>query len=151
MREKKDDFGRMLAFGIGSMIGLQALINIAVATVSVPTKGLSLPLVSAGGSGLVITCGALGLMLSACRFTHHEAEPQSSSPPRKLAREHAARPLRVVTAARMAPIHNDKQQTNARMRCRPSSLPPLVSSSYSSVFICGDHSSPLSPRGIRRR
>ena len=33
------------------MIGLQALINIAVATVSVPTKGLSLPLISAGGSG----------------------------------------------------------------------------------------------------
>ena len=55
-REKKDTFGKMLAFGIASMVGLQAIINIAVATVSVPTKGLSLPLVSAGGSGLVITC-----------------------------------------------------------------------------------------------
>src|SRR6202008_3780466 len=40
--QKRDSFGRMLAFGIGSMIGLQATINIAVATVSVPTKGLSL-------------------------------------------------------------------------------------------------------------
>jgi cell division protein FtsW (lipid II flippase) len=40
------------------------VINIAVATVSVPTKGLSLPLVSAGGSGLVITAAALGLMYS---------------------------------------------------------------------------------------
>ena len=46
------------------MIGLQATINIAVATVSVPTKGLSLPLISAGGSGLVITCAALGLLFS---------------------------------------------------------------------------------------
>ena len=54
--EKKDNFGKLLAFGIGSMVGLQAIINIAVATVSVPPKGLSLPLVSAGGSGLVITC-----------------------------------------------------------------------------------------------
>jgi cell division protein FtsW len=60
----------MLAFGVGSMIGLQAVINIAVATVSVPTKGLSLPLVSAGGSGLIITCGALGLLYSVTRFTH---------------------------------------------------------------------------------
>jgi cell division protein FtsW len=73
LKEKKDNFGRMLAFGIGSMVGLQAIINIAVATVSVPTKGLSLPLVSAGGSGLVITCAALGLLRSICRFDH-EAE-----------------------------------------------------------------------------
>jgi cell division protein FtsW (lipid II flippase) len=33
----------------------------------VPTKGLSLPLISAGGSGLIITCGALGLLYSVCR------------------------------------------------------------------------------------
>jgi cell division protein FtsW len=67
---KRDSFGRMLAFGVGSMIGLQAVINIAVATVSAPTKGLSLPLVSAGGSGLVITCAALGLLYSVTRFEH---------------------------------------------------------------------------------
>jgi cell division protein FtsW len=68
IKEKRDSFGRMLAFGIASMIGLQAMINIAVATVSVPTKGLSLPLISAGGSGLVITCAALGLLYSIVRF-----------------------------------------------------------------------------------
>jgi len=67
VRQKRDDFGRLLAFGIGSMLGLQAAINIAVATVSVPTKGLSLPLISAGGTGLVITCGALGLLYSVTR------------------------------------------------------------------------------------
>jgi cell division protein FtsW len=67
VKQKKDDFGRMLAFGIGGMVGLQAVINIAVATVSVPTKGLSLPLISAGGTGLVITGAALGLLLSVCR------------------------------------------------------------------------------------
>jgi cell division protein FtsW len=71
----RDDFGRMLAFGIGSMIGLQAMINIAVATVSVPTKGLSLPLVSAGGSGLVITCGALGLLYSITKHAPAIQEP----------------------------------------------------------------------------
>jgi cell division protein FtsW len=68
IKQKRDDFGRMLAFGVGSMTGLQAAINIAVATVSVPTKGLSLPLISAGGSGLIITCAALGMLYSVTRF-----------------------------------------------------------------------------------
>jgi cell division protein FtsW len=70
MKQKRDSFGRMLAFGIATMIGLQSVINIAVATVSVPTKGLSLPLISAGGSGLVITCSALGLLYSITRHEH---------------------------------------------------------------------------------
>ena len=74
IRQKRDSFGRMLAFGVGSMVTLQAMINIAVATVSVPTKGLSLPLVSAGGSGLIITCAALGLLYSVNRFEHTESE-----------------------------------------------------------------------------
>jgi len=74
VRQKRDSFGRMLAFGIAAMISLQAMINMAVATVSVPTKGLSLPLISAGGSGLVITCAALGLLYSVCRFQHTDAE-----------------------------------------------------------------------------
>jgi cell division protein FtsW len=68
VKQKRDDFGRLLAFGLTSMLGLQAAINIAVATVSVPTKGLSLPLVSAGGSGLIITCAAMGLLYSVTRF-----------------------------------------------------------------------------------
>jgi len=79
LKEKKDNFGRLLAFGVGTMVSLQALINIAVATVSVPTKGLSLPLVSAGGSGLVITCAALGLLRSTCKF-EHEAENREENP-----------------------------------------------------------------------
>jgi len=74
VKRNRDDFGRLLAFGIGSMIGLQATINLAVATVSVPTKGLSLPLVSAGGSGLVITCAALGLLYSISKHVHSNEE-----------------------------------------------------------------------------
>src|SRR5690606_28579106 len=70
IRQKRDSFGRMLAFGIAAMIALQAIINIAVATVSVPTKGLALPLISAGGSGLIIACSALGLLYSIARHGH---------------------------------------------------------------------------------
>lgn len=82
VRQKRDSFGRMLAFGVASMICLQAMINMAVATVSVPTKGLSLPLISAGGSGLVITCAALGLLYSVCRFQHTDAELLRYSKPK---------------------------------------------------------------------
>jgi len=73
IRQKRDSFGCMLVFGVSSMLSLQAVINIAVATVSVPTKGLSLPLVSAGGSGLVITAAALGLVYSVSRSDAEEA------------------------------------------------------------------------------
>jgi cell division protein FtsW len=73
------NFAQLLIFGIGSMIALQALINIAVATVSVPPKGMSLPLVSAGGSGLVITSAALGLLYSICRSSA-QSSPALASP-----------------------------------------------------------------------
>jgi cell division protein FtsW len=80
VKQKRDSFGRMLAFGTGAMITFQAMINIAVATVSVPTKGLSLPLVSAGGSGLVISCAALGLLYSVLRFEHDDIAPSTLPP-----------------------------------------------------------------------
>jgi cell division protein FtsW len=83
IRSRKDPFGQLLAFGVGSMIGLQALINIAVATVSVPPKGLSLPLISAGGSGLIITSAALGLLYSICRHQgsdETEIQPSTRGP-----------------------------------------------------------------------
>ncbi len=74
IRQRRDDFGRLLAFGVTTMIAMQAIINIAVATVCAPTKGLSLPLVSAGGSGLIITCAALGLVYSVDRFRHEATD-----------------------------------------------------------------------------
>ena len=88
MKQKRDSFGRMLAFGVAAMVCIQAAINMAVATVCVPTKGLSLPLISAGGSGLVITCAALGLLYSVSRFEHEEEVaiervPSKSRPSRK--------------------------------------------------------------------
>jgi cell division protein FtsW len=86
VKMKTDNFGRLLAFGVGTMVTLQALINIAVATVSVPTKGLSLPLVSAGGSGLIITCAALGLLRSVSRFKNEGDEIVEEVPPLSVGR-----------------------------------------------------------------
>lgn len=53
---------RLLAFGATLAITLQAVINIAVVTVMAPTKGIALPFVSAGGSGIVLLAALVGLM-----------------------------------------------------------------------------------------
>ncbi|MBQ0833739.1 putative lipid II flippase FtsW [Marinobacter sp.] len=55
-------FGACFAYGITLLIGLQAGINMAVATGLLPTKGLTLPLVSYGGSSLMISCVSIGIL-----------------------------------------------------------------------------------------
>ena len=57
------EFHGLLCFGIGLMLGLEAFINIGVNTGLLPTKGLTLPLISYGRSSVVATLGALGLLL----------------------------------------------------------------------------------------
>jgi cell division protein FtsW len=56
-------FGSHVAFGIGIWIGLQAAVNLAVNMGLLPTKGLTLPFLSYGGSSLIVTLAAIGLLL----------------------------------------------------------------------------------------
>lgn len=56
-------FACYLCYGFGLWFGLQALVNIGVVTGCLPTKGLTLPLISYGGSSLLITGMALGIIL----------------------------------------------------------------------------------------
>ncbi len=62
-----DDYGSYLAFGIATMFGVQALVNLAVALAVLPTKGLTLPFVSFGGSSLLVNAAAAGLLLNISR------------------------------------------------------------------------------------
>ncbi len=62
-----DLFGRYLALGITMLLGIQALINAGVVSGMLPTKGLTLPLVSYGGSSLLVTMLAIGILLSIAR------------------------------------------------------------------------------------
>ncbi len=56
-------FAAYLAYGIGLLIGLQALINIGVNMGVLPTKGLTLPFISYGSNSLIVTSAAMGLLL----------------------------------------------------------------------------------------
>ncbi|GAB4289156.1 MAG: putative lipid II flippase FtsW [Methylophaga sp.] len=56
-------FGAQIAYGIGIWLGMQACVNIGVNMGALPTKGLTLPLMSYGGSSLVIVCVAIALLL----------------------------------------------------------------------------------------
>lgn len=60
----EDMFGRFLAVGITSMIVVQAFINISVVLGMMPTKGIPLPLVSYGGSSLLVTLACIGVLLN---------------------------------------------------------------------------------------
>ena len=62
-----DDFGKLLAFGIVLAITFQAVINLGVVTKLLPTKGIALPFISAGGSHLFLTAAAVGILVSIAR------------------------------------------------------------------------------------
>jgi cell division protein FtsW len=59
-----EGFSRMLAMGITLLICIQGLFNMAVVTGLLPTKGIALPLVSYGGSALVVTLASVGVLLN---------------------------------------------------------------------------------------
>jgi cell division protein FtsW len=65
--EEPDPFASLLAVGLTAMISLQALVNMAVVIGLVPTKGLPLPLLSYGGTSMVMAMAALGALLALSR------------------------------------------------------------------------------------
>jgi len=67
MRRAPDEFGRALALGATATIAVQAAINIGVVTVSLPTKGIALPFISAGGTSAVFLAFLGGLLANVAR------------------------------------------------------------------------------------
>jgi cell division protein FtsW len=65
--EMKNRFARHMVFGVTLLVVLQAAINIGVATGTLPTKGLTLPFVSLGGSSMVVMAACIGVVLNASR------------------------------------------------------------------------------------
>jgi cell division protein FtsW len=69
----RDQFGRLVAAGIVMAITIQAAVNIGVVTVVLPTKGIPLPFISAGGTSMLLTSAAVGILLSIARQENQPA------------------------------------------------------------------------------
>jgi len=67
----QDTFGSLVALGLTTMIAVQAFVNMSVVLGMMPTKGIPLPLVSAGGSSLLINLLGMGVLLN---ISQHEAQ-----------------------------------------------------------------------------
>ncbi|MBM62882.1 MAG: putative lipid II flippase FtsW [Acidobacteria bacterium] len=68
-----DRFGSFLALGFTMMIAIQALVNISVVLGLVPTKGIPLPFVSSGGSSLLVSLLAMGILLNVSQHASYDA------------------------------------------------------------------------------
>lgn len=71
-RRAPDTFSSMLAAGLTAKVGVQAILNIAVVTASIPTTGISLPFFSYGGSALIMQLAEMGIILSISRYTRQQ-------------------------------------------------------------------------------
>jgi cell division protein FtsW len=90
----KSSYAGLLASGLTSLVALQALINVAVVTSSVPATGVPLPFISYGGSSLVFMLIAVGMILSVSRqvdITLEEDKDENSSHRRRYGRTHIPR------------------------------------------------------------
>jgi cell division protein FtsW len=76
----KDRFGQLLAGGIVLAIAIQAALNIGVVTVVLPTKGIPLPFVSAGGTSMLLSAAAVGVLLNIARQSAGEKDLQYELP-----------------------------------------------------------------------
>ncbi|WP_164736026.1 FtsW/RodA/SpoVE family cell cycle protein, partial [Xanthomonas vesicatoria] len=123
--EMKRHFSGYIAFGIGLWISLQSFVSVGVNLGILPTKGLTLPLISSGGSSVLMTCVAMGLLLRVsyemdrAERLRSKLSPQGASsepaeqvvdpvPPastagRKPQRETAVAPASVAAASTAAP------------------------------------------------
>jgi len=117
-----DPFARLFATGLTCLLTLQALVNVAVVTNSLPYTGVTLPLVSFGGSSTVISLIAIGLLLNISRQPAAPAEvpprldeedPRPSGPRR-------AAPVARARARRVEPgRHHPVQVAPLRLRTLP--------------------------------
>jgi cell division protein FtsW len=83
--QARDVFGRLLAAGIVSWFGLQALVNLGAVTGLLPITGVPLPFVSYGGSSLVVSLAAVGILVSVAR-SPSPAGPSASAAARRKGR-----------------------------------------------------------------
>ena len=109
-----DTFGRLLAGGITGWIGLQTIVNLGAVTGLLPITGVPLPLLSFGGTALVVTLAGVGVLASVAR-----ASAQASSRSPRTRGSASARPSgRASTARRAVPLARTRGRSSARKVAR---------------------------------
>ncbi|MGH2827902.1 MAG: putative lipid II flippase FtsW [Actinomycetota bacterium] len=104
-RKAPDRFGMLIAAGITIWISMQALVNMGAVTSSLPITGVPLPLVSFGGTSLVISLAAMGVLLNIAK------QGEDGAPPRRRPRRR-----RHQSAVRPSPSRAGRQRAAARRR-----------------------------------
>ena len=94
-----DTFGRLLAAGIVSWLGLQIVVNLGAVTGLLPITGVPLPLLSYGGSSLVVTLAAVGTLVSIARASARPEEARPAGARRRSGRRPGAGVVRASRAA----------------------------------------------------
>ncbi|HEY4146347.1 putative lipid II flippase FtsW [Pinirhizobacter sp.] len=90
-------FAGYIAFGLSLMIGLQAIVSIGVNLGVLPTKGLTLPLISYGGSSVLLTCVMVGVLLRATFEINRAIDARAMGP--RVATDGISAPLEQAEAA----------------------------------------------------
>ena len=101
----EDEYGSYVAFGISLLLGVQAIVNLGVAMAILPTKGLTLPFVSYGGSSLLVNGAAVGILLSISRTRGPVQNHRIAGEPRR-----AEASAMVATAATFRPKRGKKKE-----------------------------------------
>lgn len=70
-RQAPDEYGRLVAAGITAWFGVQAFLNIGALSGLLPLTGIPLPLMSHGGSALIVSLAAVGVLMNISQQTHH--------------------------------------------------------------------------------
>jgi cell division protein FtsW len=107
----QDQYGSYIAFGVSVLFGVQALVNMSVAMSMLPTKGLTLPFVSFGGSSLLVLAAAMGILLNVSRQTEGSENRRVARPEGTSGRAEASALL--VSEAGFAPEPRGRVQVSS--------------------------------------
>ena len=122
--EMRRHFAGYIAFGIALWIGLQTFVSIGVNLGILPTKGLTLPLISSGGSSVMMTCVAMGLLLRVSyeynrAVRRQEVREDIDVADAPLADSDSAEPVEATTATAIAAaMQNSAARGTSRMQQR---------------------------------